>query len=90
MECFFRHVAEKIPNVVTLRLYQTVNGTPRGDVIGPSSRHADNRSAICDARYCLEVPEAFATAIRMANSNDLELVVSGDQELWNRSWGVLR
>jgi hypothetical protein len=34
--------------------------------------------------------EAFAVAIRMANANDVSVVVTGDETLWQREWGDLQ
>lgn len=33
--------------------------------------------------------EAFAAPIRMADSSDTDIVVSGDRLLWNAEWGQL-
>jgi CheY-like chemotaxis protein len=85
----FRYVDETSDAAVTLHLFKTLNGTPRGDVRGPSSRHPDGRSDVCDMEACLPVALAFTAAVRMANRNNVELVVSGDRELWDVAWGLL-
>jgi len=85
----FRYVHKTSDASVTLHLFKPMNGTARGDVRGPSSRHLDGRSDVCDMEACLPVADAFAAAIRMANRNNVELVVSGDRELWDVSWGRL-
>lgn len=85
----FRYVDDAPDASVNLHLFRTTNGPPRGDVRGPVSRHPDGRSIAAALRPCLPLPIAFATAIRMANHNDKELVVSGDRTLWDVAWGVL-
>ena len=85
----FRYVNQTADASVTLHLYRTINGTPRGDVRGPSSPHPDGRSNVVAMQSCLPLPIAFATAIRMANHKDAELVVSGDRTLWDVAWGTL-
>lgn len=89
MTCPFRYVAKTSNASVTLHLFKTMNGTPRGDVRGPSSRNPGGRSDVCDMEACLPVALAFAAAVRMANRHDVELVVSGDREMWDVSWGRL-
>lgn len=90
MDCPFRYVEQVDDDSVNLRLFTTSSGTPRGEVKGPVSRHLDGHSTICETASLLSPHEAFATAIRMANRNDAELVVSGDRSLWNSEWGALR
>lgn len=85
----FRYVDDTPDASVNLHLFRTTNGAPRGDVRGPVSRKADGRSNVAAMQSCLPLPIAFATAIRMANHNDTELVVSGDRALWDVAWGVL-
>lgn len=85
----FRYVDKTSDASVNLHLYRTINGTERGDVRGPVSRHPDGRSNVVAMQSCLPLPIAFATAIRMANHNDAELVVSGDRGLWDVAWGKL-
>jgi hypothetical protein len=85
MTCQFRYVDDRSDTSVTLHLFRTLNGTPRGDVRGPSSRHDDGRSDVCDMESCLPVPTAFAVAVRMANRLDVELVISGDRQLYDEA-----
>ena len=85
----FRYVDGMSDAYVTLHLFKTMDGSPRGDVRGPSSCHDDGRSDVCDMEACLPVVLAFAAAVRMANRYDLELVVSGDRQLWDDAWGAL-
>ena len=85
----FRYVDKTTDASVTLHLFRTINGTPRGDVRGPVSRRPDGQSNVVAMQSCLPLALAFATAIRMANSNDAELVVSGDRALWDVAWGML-
>ena len=89
MSCPFRYVDETSDTSVNLHLFRTINGTPRGDVKGPTSRHCCGFGHVFDFEHCLPIAIAFALAIRMANRNDTELVVSGDRLLWNPSWGRL-
>lgn len=89
MKIPFRYVVETSDASVILHLFRTINGTPRGDVRGPISRHPDGRSNVTAMQSCLPLAIAFATAIRMANSNEAELVASGDRALWDAAWGVL-
>ena len=90
MHCPFRYVEQVCDDSVNLRLFTTSSGTPCGEVKGPVSRHVDGHSIICETAVLLSPHEAFATAIRMANRNDAELVVSGDRSLWDNEWGALR
>lgn len=85
----FRYVDKTSDASVTLHLFKTMDGTPRGDVRGPSSRHLDDRSDVCDMEACLPVALAFAAAVRMASRNNVDVVVSGDRALWDVAWGGL-
>jgi len=89
MICQFRYVETPSDISVNLRLYRMLNGAPRGDVKGPVSRHLTGVGDVYRADICLPLDVAFAAAIRMANVNDVELVVSGDRSLWWPSWGTL-
>ena len=89
MMCQFRYVETKSDISVNLHLYRTLNGTPRGDVRGPVSPHISGQGDVYHLVGCLTLDVAFASAIRMANVNDAELVVSGDRSLWLPSWGTL-
>jgi hypothetical protein len=90
MNCSFRYVEKSCDSSVTLHLFRTNNGTVRADVRGPLTRHLDGRSNFSELSICLTREDAFPTAIRMANRNDAELVVTGDPSLWSADWGVLR
>ena len=90
MHCPFRYVEQACDAAVNLRLFTTTSGSPRGEVKGPVSQHLDGHSTSWETAAMLSPHEAFATAIRMANRNDAELVVSGDRSLWNSEWGALR
>lgn len=85
----FRYADTTSDTSVNLHLFRTLNGTARGDVKGPVSRHLDGRSNIFDLQICLPLGEAFAAAVRMANRNDTDLVIVGDRQLWDRRWGLL-
>jgi hypothetical protein len=89
MMCQFRYVETKSDISVNLHLYRMLNGTPRGDVKGPVSPHVSGRGDVYHLDSCLPVDVAFASAIRVANTNDTELVVTGDRSLWAPSWGTL-
>ncbi|HTN62346.1 MAG TPA: hypothetical protein VL147_12470 [Devosia sp.] len=89
MTCPFRYVDETSDTSVNLHLFRTLNGTPRGDVKGPVGRHYDGLGNEFARESCLPLNRAFAVAVRMANSSDSEIVVSGDRQLWDPSWGNL-
>lgn len=87
MNCF-RYVDHTEKNCVEMRLFRGENGIPRADVIMAGS--VDNApSSVVELARCVTLDNAFETAIRMANRNDTELVVSGNSELWQRQWGTL-
>lgn len=86
----FRHVDNYIFDAVTLHLFTTSDGIAQGDVAGPRRIELSG--------ICLGIVErvsratlacAFAAAIRIANRNDAEIVVTGDAGLWDSSWGQL-
>lgn len=89
MHIEFRYVDETSDASVTLHLFKTINGTPRGDVRGPATRTCDGRPGSRELQLCLVVRDAFPIAIRMANRNNVDLVISGDRTLWNEEWGSL-
>jgi hypothetical protein len=90
MHCSFRYLDKNCDASVNLHLFRTNNGTVRADVKGPVTRHLDGHSDISELSICLSREDAFPTAIRMANRNDAELVVTGDPSLWSAEWGTLR
>lgn len=85
----FRYVDETSDASVNLFLFRTLNGTPRGDVKGPVSRHFSGNGNVFDLKICLPLAQAFAVAIRMANRNDTDIAISGDRALWDTRWGML-
>ena len=86
--CPFRYVDETSDTSVTLHLFRTINGTPRGDARAPRSGFL-RETCLFASVFCKPVNEAFAAAIRMANRSDTEIVVTGDRNLWNAEWGQL-
>ena len=89
MTCPFRYVEQSSDKSVNLYLFTTLNGTERADVKGPVSKPVFGRGKIFEMLICMPLGEAFTSAIRMANKNDIELVISGDRSLWNPVWGPL-
>lgn len=85
----FRYVAQNLPTSVTLHLFKTRNGTHRASVQGPSSATLHGLGSVFELNVCIPLAEAFACGIRMANRNDVDLVISGDRSLWNARWGRL-
>lgn len=87
MNCF-RYVDQTEKNCVEMRLFRGENGTPQADVM--LAGDVDQApSGVVELVRCATLDKAFETAIRMANRNDAELVVSGNPELWQRRWGTL-
>jgi len=89
MTCPFRYVERSSDKSVNLYLFTTLNGTARADVKGPVSTPVFGRGKIFEMMICMPLAQAFTSAIRMANKNDIELVVSGDRSLWDPLWGNL-
>lgn len=85
----FRYVEQNLSTSVTLHLFKTTNGSHRGSVKGPSASAPNGLGNLFETRVCLPLAEAFASGIRMANRNDVALVISGDRSLWNPLWGRL-
>lgn len=90
MMCSFRYVEDFSDISVNMHLFTSTNGTPSGDVAGPSDRHLSDDQRYSGTHGAMPLPRAFAAAIRMANCNDIELVISGDRDLWDPRWGALR
>lgn len=89
MRCRFRYVLERDERNVTLRLFEQ-HGRCFGEVIGPRRIAAERGIVDRSVKVSPTDPDAaFAAAIRLANTEDVELVVSGDTGLWDDSWGVL-
>lgn len=89
MTCPFRYVAQNSDISVNLHLFRTANGTPRGTVTGPVTQHLNGHSKIFELLSYMSLDRAFPSAIRMANKNDTEIVVTGDRKLWDKAWGTL-
>lgn len=89
MTCPFRYVERSSDQSVNLYLFTTLNGTERADVKGSVSTPEFGRGKIFEMLICMPLAQAFAMAIRMANKNDIELVVCGDRSLWDPQWGKL-
>lgn len=86
MSCTFRYLNEREESAVTLELFRR-DGKAFGEVTGPRRFGLAIDSS---AKVRPTTPsEAFAAAIRMANSDDLEVVVVGDSSVWEPSWGRL-
>ncbi len=88
MSCQFRFVIEPDPTAVALRLFLDED-YPQGEVTGPLI--GDSPKSVCRHvdRCVSDKDTAFMAAIRIANTNDTEVVVLGDQGLWDPRWGVL-
>lgn len=82
MSCQFRYVIEPEPQTVSLRLFYDEDGTPRAEVVGP----IDALQTGAD-RCLVNCNVALTAAIRIANCNDVEIVVLGDLGLWDPGWG---
>lgn len=89
MMCSFRYVEEFSDASVNMRLFTARDGTPSGEVRGPAGRHLSDDPHYSGSSGTMPLPRAFVAAIRMANCNDVELVVSGDVALWDSRWGSL-
>ena len=89
MLCTFRYADRTSDAAVSLHLSRTATGAAYGDVKGPEISHLPDQISYLDTLSNLPLDRAFALAIRMANRNDLEIVVSGDRSLWDSSWGTL-
>ena len=72
-----------------MRLFTAMDGMPSGDVTGPADRRRSADASYSGTQGAMPLPRAFVAAIRMANCNDIELVISGDVALWDPRWGTL-
>ena len=89
MLCSFRFVDNPDSSAVTLRLFR-LDGQPNAEVTGPLVA-AETRQVQAAVDRCLAgLNDGFDLAIRIANSTDAELVVTGDPTLWQDRWGELR
>lgn len=84
MACQFRYVQNPEPSLVSLRLFYDKDGQPRAEVVGPSC--APDR---LPDRCVVNRDTALTAAIRIANCNDVEVVVLGDLRLWDPQWGTV-
>jgi hypothetical protein len=88
MTCTFCFAEEPTPDKVALRLFCDEVGAAKADVTGPLvDRRRVARSGV--DRCIVNKETALLAAIRIANTNDTEVVVLGDPELWEPSWGTL-
>jgi|GEM_PF-1568719 hypothetical protein len=89
MKSSFTYVDEAVDHLVTLCLFVDPAGEARAKVIGPSNFVWSHGEASPNTATPLPLSKAFALAIRIANRNDVEIVVSGDSSLWQADWGEL-
>jgi len=89
MTSSFRYSEQAADSAVNLHLFQTVDGAARANVKGPISRHTTDDRELFESMTSMPLEKAFSSAIRMANRNDVEIVVSGDRSLWDANWGKL-
>ena len=89
MRSSFRYVDETADNAVNLFLFYNHSGEPRSMVRPPLGASTVNIDVAGDNDAPLPLSKAFALAIRMANRNDVEIVVSGEATLWDDDWGDL-
>jgi hypothetical protein len=71
-----------------LHLFKAADGDARGNVRGPMIDEINGCKIFADVAE-QQLDAAFASAIRMANCGDVEMVISGDRRLWNPAWGNL-
>lgn len=89
MKSSFLYTEETADSSVNLYLFAAEDGSARANVKGPVSQDIGGRSEIYDGMMALPLAKAFAYAIRVANRNDVAIVVSGDSSLWDHRWGWL-
>lgn len=85
----FMYSDKTLDDSVNLYLFATPDGVARADVKGPVTMHCAGGDEVFEAMSALPLPKAFAYAIRVANRNDVSIVVSGNKDLWDHSWGWL-
>jgi len=85
----FRYVDAASDCSVNLFLFSSWTGKARARITGPVNRDARSGSKRFEKMSAMPLTEAFPSAIRLANRNDVEVVVTGDRTLWNKSWGHL-
>lgn len=86
MQCQFRFVEEPEPSAVVLRLFVDADGAIKADISGPVFSGC-NTSRI--DRCVVDRSAAMMAAIRIANAQDVEIVVVGDAGSWDERWGKL-
>ena len=89
MTSSFRYTDDALDDTVKFHIFSSHDGTARANVKGPVTHHLDNLNEISESAMAMPLAKAFAYAIRMANRNDVEIVVSGDSTLWDHRWGSL-
>ena len=89
MKSSFRYIENTADHLVNIFLFLTPGGEPRATVTGPLSDVAYPGKERATVTTALPLAKGFALAIRIANRNDIELVVSGDRYLWDHNWGTL-
>ncbi|HEV7344268.1 MAG TPA: hypothetical protein VGN60_01360 [Devosia sp.] len=85
----FRYTHAVPDTASNLHLFKTLNGTARADARGPRIDDDFGGKVFLEGAVCEPLGVAFAAAIRLANSSDTEIVISGDRLLWNPAWGAL-
>jgi hypothetical protein len=88
MPCRFRYVTDDVNDAVTMRLFRS-GPRYRAEVLGPIVLRETGEIRPVVDRVMANAADAFDLAIRIANSNDSELVITGDRSLWDPSWGIL-
>tara|TARA_R110002020_G_scaffold2136_20_gene9835 strand:- start:2273 stop:2596 length:324 start_codon:yes stop_codon:yes gene_type:complete len=89
MKSSFRYHDGPQNGSVTLFLFITPDNQPRATVRPPSGDDLAFSEAAADSEAPLPLAKAFALAVRIANRNDVEIVVNGDPALWDADWGLL-
>jgi hypothetical protein len=88
VSCPFRFVEKPDSRTVTLRLFRT-DRIPWAVVTGPLIGPETGRFQPAIDRCITGLQDGFDLAIRIANTTDSELVVTGDPSLWQSRWGTL-
>ena len=87
MRSSFRFVDAARDTAVNLFLFKSPSGMAQAVVMGPALDRI-SEDVVCPF-VPLPLDKAFAVAIRAANRNDVEILVSGDRSLWDDRWGWL-
>jgi hypothetical protein len=72
-----------------MRLFVDCDGREKADVTGPVFGPGQSGERAHIDRCLVEKEAALMAAIRIANANDAEIVVVGDEGSWDARWGVL-